>query len=102
MLRLLLVSTSALHEAAAGTQHGTLVLVWLIVWIAGLRLVIQFQQVDVPGIYSALCTAREEKLLLLFAFLDIAEAFLGVLNRECLQRTGLAVLYLIEANSEIA
>ena len=45
---------------------------------------------------------REEKLLLLFAFLDIAEALLGVLNRERLQGTGLAVLYLIEANSEIA
>ena len=79
MLRLLLVSTSALHKAAAGTQHGALVLIWLVVWIAGFRLVIQFQQVDVPGVDCTLRTTREEKFLFLFAFLDIAEAFLGVL-----------------------
>ena len=102
MLRLLLVSTGALHEAAAGTQHAALVLVWLIVWITGFRLVIQLQQVDVPGVDSTLSSTREEKLLLLFAFLDIAEALLGVLNWQSLQRTSLAVLHLVEANGEVA
>ena len=101
MLRLLLVSTSALHEAAAGTQHGTLVLIWLIVWIAGFCLVIQFQQVDIPGVYCTLCTTWEKKFFLLFAFLYIAETFLGVLDRQCLEWTILAILYFIEANGQV-